>query len=193
MIGMAAFPAFQLPPQDPDGRHFGISVLEQLEQFRKRLIRSAVAILVGMLVAFTFIERIVSFVLSPARSMLPAGSRLIYTEPIDAFSLYIDIALLAGVVLASRSSLSVLAAHCASALLAPEEVRDRSWRSRRRAVAGAAFRLHRVPYDRVFGASAPPTSRSCPGVETAADLRKMVLNDQVAPILRRIFLPRWGS
>ena len=71
MIGMAAFPAFQLPPQDPDGRRFGISVLEQLEQFRKRLIRSAIAILVGMLVAFTFIDRIVTFVLSPARAMLP--------------------------------------------------------------------------------------------------------------------------
>jgi sec-independent protein translocase protein TatC len=97
----AGFPAFQLPPQDPDGRLFGISVLEQLEQFRKRLIRSAIAILVGMLVSFAFIERIVFFVLAPARSMLPAGSKLIYTEPIEAFSLYIDIALLAGVILAS--------------------------------------------------------------------------------------------
>jgi sec-independent protein translocase protein TatC len=78
-----------------------MSVLEQLEQFRKRLIRSAVGILVGMLVAFAFIDRIVSFVLAPARAMLPEGSRMIYTEPIEAFSLYIDIALLAGVVIAS--------------------------------------------------------------------------------------------
>jgi sec-independent protein translocase protein TatC len=96
-----AFPAFQLPPQDQDGRYFGLSVLEQLEHFRKRLIRSAVGILVGMLVAFAFIDRIVSFVLAPARAMLPAGSRMIYTEPIEAFSLYIDIALLAGVIFAS--------------------------------------------------------------------------------------------
>jgi sec-independent protein translocase protein TatC len=96
-----AFPAFQLPPEDSDGRLFRISVLEQLENFRKRVIRSALAVLVGMLVAFAFIERIVSFVLAPARSMLPAGSHLIYTQPIEAFSLYIDIALLAGVVLAS--------------------------------------------------------------------------------------------
>jgi sec-independent protein translocase protein TatC len=98
---MAAFPAFQLPPLDPDGRRFGISVLEQLEQVRRRIIRSAIAILVGMLVAFAFIDRIVAFVLEPARSMLPAGSHLIFTEPIEAFSLYIDIALLAGAVLAS--------------------------------------------------------------------------------------------
>jgi len=98
---MAGFPAFQLPPADPDGRRFGISVLEQLEQFRKRLIRSAIGILVGMLIAFTFIDRIVAFVLSPARRMLPPGSTLIFTEPIEAFSLYIDIALLAGTVIAA--------------------------------------------------------------------------------------------
>ena len=48
---MAGFPAFQLPPPDADGRRFGISVLEQLEQFRRRLIRSAIGILVGMLIA----------------------------------------------------------------------------------------------------------------------------------------------
>jgi len=98
---MAGFPAFQLPPLDSDGRRFGISLLEQLEQFRKRLIRSAIAILVGMLIAFTFIERIVGFVLEPARRMLPPGSKLIFTEPIEAFSLYIDIALLAGGVIAA--------------------------------------------------------------------------------------------
>jgi sec-independent protein translocase protein TatC len=98
---MAGFPAFQLPPADPDGRHFGISVLEQLEQFRKRLIRSAIGILVGMVIAFAFIDRIVAFVLAPARHMLPPGSSLIFTEPIEAFSLYIDIALLAGGVIAA--------------------------------------------------------------------------------------------
>jgi sec-independent protein translocase protein TatC len=98
---MAGFPAFQLPPLDADGRRFGISVLEQLEQFRKRLIRSAIGILVGMLIAFAFIERIVAFVLEPARRMLPPGSKLIFTEPIEAFSLYIDIALLSGGVIAA--------------------------------------------------------------------------------------------
>ena len=68
---MAGFPAFEFPPADPDGRRFGISLLEQLEQFRRRLIRSAIGIVVGMLVAFVFIDRIVAFVLAPARRMLP--------------------------------------------------------------------------------------------------------------------------
>jgi sec-independent protein translocase protein TatC len=97
----ATFPVFQLPPEDADGRRFRISVLEQLDHIRKRLIRSGIAVVCGMLVAFVFIERIVAFVLAPSRAMLPAGSRLIYTQPIEAFSLYINIALLAGAVLAS--------------------------------------------------------------------------------------------
>ncbi len=97
----ATFPVFQLPPEDADGRRFRISVLEQLDHIRKRLIRSGIAVVCGMLVAFLFIERIVAFVLAPSRAMLPEGSRLIYTQPIEAFSLYINIALLAGAVIAS--------------------------------------------------------------------------------------------
>ena len=65
--------SYRLPSPDADGKIFGISLLHTLEQFRKRLIRSAIAIAVGMLVAFTFIERIVSFVLEPSRRMLPPG------------------------------------------------------------------------------------------------------------------------
>ena len=97
----ATFPVFQLPPEDADGRRFRISVLEQLDHIRKRLIRSGIAVVCGMLIAFVFIERIVAFVLAPSRAMLPEGSRLIYTQPIEAFSLYINIALLAGAVIAS--------------------------------------------------------------------------------------------
>jgi sec-independent protein translocase protein TatC len=97
----ATFPVFQLPPEDADGRRFRISVLEQLDHIRKRLIRSGIAVLCGMLVAFLFIERLVAFVLAPARSMLPPGSTLIFTQPIEAFSLHINIALLSGAVLAS--------------------------------------------------------------------------------------------
>jgi sec-independent protein translocase protein TatC len=97
----ATIHAFQLPPEDEHGRRFQISVLTQLERFRGALIRSAIAVLVGMLVAFAFINQIVAFVLTPARHMLPPGSRLIFTQPIEAFSLYIDIALLAGAVLAA--------------------------------------------------------------------------------------------
>jgi sec-independent protein translocase protein TatC len=180
MIGMAAFPAFQLPPQDPDGHYFGISVLEQLEQFRKRLVRSAVAILVGMLVAFTFIERIVSFVLSPARSMLPPGSRLIYTEPIEAFSLYIDIALLAGVVLASPFVLYQFWLLIAPALYSHQKKFAIPFVALTSvgAVAGAAFSHYIVfPYMiAFFGTFSSTDVAFLPRVETTFDLYvKMVL------------------
>jgi sec-independent protein translocase protein TatC len=93
--------AYKLPTPDADGKLFGRSVLETLEQLRKRLIRSAIAVVVCTLISFTFIERIVTFVLAPTRRMLPPGSKLIFTQPIEAFSLYIDIALLTGIVMAA--------------------------------------------------------------------------------------------
>ena len=154
MIGMAAFPAFQLPPQDPDGRYFRISVLEQLEQFRKRLVRSAVAILVGMLVAFTFIERIVD--VRPLTGAVDAAR----WQPADLHRA--DRSVLAlhrhRAARGCRSGvavrpLSVLAAHRAGALLAPEEVRDpvRRAHERRRRRRRGVQPLHRVPlHDRVL-------------------------------------------
>jgi sec-independent protein translocase protein TatC len=87
---------------DPDrSPRFKLSVLEQLDVFRKRLIRSAIGVGVGVIVAFAWINPIVDFVFKPIRSILPAGSKLIYTVPGEAFSVYVTIALIAGIVLAS--------------------------------------------------------------------------------------------
>ena len=47
------------------------------------------------------INRIVDFVFKPIRQILPPGSKLIYTVPGEAFSVYVTIALIAGLVLAS--------------------------------------------------------------------------------------------
>ena len=83
-----------------EGLFGNISILEHLEQFRKRLVRALLAIAVGALVGFVLIDRIVGFVLGPTRRALPAGAKLIYTQPGEAFGLYIQIALIAGVVFA---------------------------------------------------------------------------------------------
>ena len=80
---------------------FKLSVLEQLDEFRKRLIRAAIGVGVGVVIAFAWINPIVDFVFKPIRSILPPGSKLIYTVPGEAFSVYVTIALLAGVVLAA--------------------------------------------------------------------------------------------
>src|SRR3954454_24432726 len=79
----------------------GVSLLNALEQFRKRIMRVCVAIALGVLVAFTEIDRIVAFIFAPMRRALPPGTKLIYTAPGEAFSLYINIALIAGCAIAS--------------------------------------------------------------------------------------------
>jgi sec-independent protein translocase protein TatC len=75
--------------------------LEHLEELRTRIIRSLIAIAIGAAVAFAFINRIVDFVLAPARRSLPPGAVLIYTNPGEGFSLYMQVAIMAGLVIAS--------------------------------------------------------------------------------------------
>ena len=75
--------------------------LEHLDELRNRLIRSCIAVGVGMLVAFVFVERIADFVLAPTLRMLPPGASLITIKPGEGFSFYLDLALIGGVVLAA--------------------------------------------------------------------------------------------
>jgi sec-independent protein translocase protein TatC len=77
-----------------------MSFLEHLDELRQRLIISVAAICVGCLVAFAFYDRIFDFIMRPLQRMLPTGSKLVYTEPMEAFLLNLKIALLAGIVLA---------------------------------------------------------------------------------------------
>ena len=92
----------QPPPDDePNPRLGGLSFLGHLDELRKRLVRACIAIAAGALVAFFFIDRIVAFVFAPMRKALPPGAKLIYTAPGEAFGLYVNIALITGVVVAS--------------------------------------------------------------------------------------------
>jgi sec-independent protein translocase protein TatC len=75
--------------------------LDHLDELRKRIIRSCVAIAVGMSIAFVFVDRIADFVLAPTLRMLPANTSLIFTRPGELFSFYLDLALIGGVVLAA--------------------------------------------------------------------------------------------
>lgn len=82
--------------------------LDHLDELRRRLVISVAAVFVGFLVTFAFIERIFGFIMRPLQEVLPPGGTLIYTEPAEAFLLYIKIAALAGVILASPVLLSQL-------------------------------------------------------------------------------------
>jgi sec-independent protein translocase protein TatC len=102
--GSQAGVPYQLPPDDDDDDLAGagkMSFLEHLDELRKRIVRSCLAIAFGILATFYWIEPIFNFILAPTRKALPAGVKLIYTQPGEAFSLYITVALIAGAVVAA--------------------------------------------------------------------------------------------
>jgi sec-independent protein translocase protein TatC len=94
--------ALPLPPDDDDDSQTGkMSFLEHLDELRKRIVHSAIAIALCVVGGFYWINQIVNFILAPTRQALPTGVKLIYTQPGEAFSLYVQIALIMGIVLAS--------------------------------------------------------------------------------------------
>jgi sec-independent protein translocase protein TatC len=97
--------ALQVPPDEPEDQDESsegkMSFLEHLEELRKRIVNSCLGIAVGIGLSFFFIQQIYDFLTAPAVATLPEGSRLIYTQPTEAFSLYIQISLISGAALAA--------------------------------------------------------------------------------------------
>ena len=95
------------PDVDEDSDGAGkMSFLEHLDELRKRIIRSVIALFAGFLVACFFIDRLFEFIMRPLHDALPAGGTLVFTEPTEAFVLYIKIAAIAGLILASPAIMS---------------------------------------------------------------------------------------
>ncbi len=81
-----------------------MSFLEHLEELRKRLLHSVVSILVATGICFYFRNQIYAYLARPLTETLSAlhlPQKLVYTNPVDPFNLYIKLALLGGVFLAS--------------------------------------------------------------------------------------------
>jgi sec-independent protein translocase protein TatC len=94
--------AIQLPSDDDDESPGGkMSFLEHLDELRKRIVRACLAIGGGVIVGFFFIQKIFDFLLAPAKAALPPGATLIYTQPGEAFNLYITVSLIAGATIAA--------------------------------------------------------------------------------------------
>jgi sec-independent protein translocase protein TatC len=106
-MALVPFPGRQtgvapLPPEDDEESPGGkMSFLDHLDELRKRIVNSVIGIGVGILLSFAFIERIFNFLLAPTRRVLPPGVKIIYTEPGEAFGMYITVSLIAGAVLAA--------------------------------------------------------------------------------------------
>jgi sec-independent protein translocase protein TatC len=105
-VALVQFPGPQsgaLQPDLDDDEEAGgkMSFLEHLDELRKRIVQSVLGVAIGVGLGFFFINPIVNFILTPTWRILPAGSRMIYTQPGEAFGLYVQIGLIVGVVLAS--------------------------------------------------------------------------------------------
>jgi sec-independent protein translocase protein TatC len=86
------------PSDDEGGR---MSFLEHLDELRKRLMIAIGSVFGGFLLAFIFIRELVAFVTAPMIALLPPGEGLIYTEPAEVFLLWLKVAAIVGVLLAS--------------------------------------------------------------------------------------------
>ena len=75
--------------------------IEHLEELRKRLIISLVAVGVGFGICYIFAKEIFHILMIPLQRALPPGATMIYTGLPEAFFTYLKVALLAGIFVAS--------------------------------------------------------------------------------------------
>mgnify|MGYP006202294321 CR=1 FL=1 len=78
-----------------------MSFLDHLDELRRRIIYSVLAVFLGFLVAFFFVEGIFDFIFRPMQALLADGQRMIYTEPTEGFIVRIKLAAMAGLLAAS--------------------------------------------------------------------------------------------
>ncbi len=78
-----------------------MSLLEHLEELRRRILWSLAAVIIGFLVCWAFAKPIAKVLARPIYKVLPEGQRLVFLGVTDAFILYVKVALLAGLFLAT--------------------------------------------------------------------------------------------
>src|ERR1700733_11894984 len=76
----------------------GMSLMEHLDELRKRLIRAVIFLLIGFAVAYIFHERLYGIVQHP---MDVLNLQLNFTHPTDGLNLYLKTSLVGGAILAS--------------------------------------------------------------------------------------------
>ena len=76
----------------------GMSLMEHLEELRRRIIHSALYLAVGFFAAWAFHDRLVGFIQAP---LVKIGKNLVFTHPMDPLNLDLQVSLLGGAILAS--------------------------------------------------------------------------------------------
>jgi len=76
----------------------GMSLMEHLEELRRRIVHAAIYLLLGFIVAWIFHDRIVELFQAP---LIGIHKTLMFTHPMDALNLDLQAALTAGAIMAS--------------------------------------------------------------------------------------------
>ncbi len=76
----------------------GMSLMEHLDELRKRIVHAAIYLALGFVIAWIFHNPIVQFFQAPLNHI---GKSLVFTHPMDGLNLYLQASLLAGGIIAS--------------------------------------------------------------------------------------------
>jgi len=76
----------------------GMSLMEHLDELRRRIVHSAIYLAGGAVIAWIFHDRLINFLQEP---LLHIGKSLVFTHPMDALNLNLQAALLGGAIVAS--------------------------------------------------------------------------------------------
>lgn len=78
----------------------GMTLMEHLEELRSRLIKCAIAIVVGMAVAWTIYPQIYDFLVDPLCDVIPESCDLVLRDPLEGFSIRLRVSGYVGIGLA---------------------------------------------------------------------------------------------
>jgi sec-independent protein translocase protein TatC len=84
---------------EPENESGKMSFLEHLDELRRRLIHIVAYIGIGFVTCWFFARPIYDFLARPLTRFLPAGQKLVFTNVLDAFTVYMKVAFVAGIFL----------------------------------------------------------------------------------------------
>ena len=76
----------------------GMSLMEHLDELRRRIVHSALYLGAGFILAWVFRDRFVTYIQAP---LIHIGKTLVFTHPMDALNLQLQVSLVGGAIVAS--------------------------------------------------------------------------------------------